>query len=147
MGSNKSKRKKSADGSSKMVTRSSVKDNKEGDAEITKATAAAIAANGSPPVINNTSVAKDPIAGSSNKRRRSDRPTSSQSKKLYDIDHRCLMLFPTSGHMGFDIIKMSDELPPIETIREMIAYETRLRLSEPIQELMELYHTDESSLT
>ena len=59
---------------------------------------------------------------------------------------RALMLFPTSGHMGFDIIKMSDELPPIETIREMIAYETCIRLCEPIQELIDIYHTDEAAV-
>jgi hypothetical protein len=56
------------------------------------------------------------------------------------------MFFPTSGRMGFEKVCMSDELPPIETLREMIAYETRLRLSEPIQELIESYHTNEAAL-
>jgi hypothetical protein len=57
------------------------------------------------------------------------------------------MFFPTSGRMGFETVKQSDELPPIETLREMIAYEIRLRLSEPIQELIDLYHTDEGAVT
>jgi hypothetical protein len=57
------------------------------------------------------------------------------------------MFFPTSGRMGFEKVSMSEELPPIETLREMIAYETRLRLSEPIQELIESYHTNEVALT
>ncbi|CAF4457073.1 unnamed protein product, partial [Didymodactylos carnosus] len=49
--------------------------------------------------------------------------------------------------MGFETVKMSDELPPIETIREMIDYETRIRLSKPIQELMDMYHMDETAVT
>jgi hypothetical protein len=147
MGNSTIKRKKSSSGSRKKFKQSSKQDNKERDTKIAEATAAAIAANGSPPAINNTPVAKDSIAGLSEHQRPPDRPPYIRSKKTNDMQHRCLMMFPTSGHMGFDIIKMSDELPPIETIREMIAYETRLRLSEPIQELMELYHTNESALT
>jgi hypothetical protein len=57
------------------------------------------------------------------------------------------MFFPTSGRMGFEKVSTSDELPPIEILREMIAYETRLRLSEPIQELIESHHTNEEALT
>lgn len=57
------------------------------------------------------------------------------------------MFFPTSGRMGFEKVNISDELPPIEVLREMIAYETDLRLSEPIQELIESCHTDEKALT
>ncbi|CAF3213464.1 unnamed protein product [Rotaria sp. Silwood2] len=57
------------------------------------------------------------------------------------------MFFPTSGHVGFHTIKLSDELPPIEALREIIIYETRLRLSDSIQELMDLYHTDENAVT
>ena len=57
------------------------------------------------------------------------------------------MFFPTSGRMGFEKISTSDDLPPIETLREMIAYETHLRLSEPIQELIESCHKDEKALT
>ena len=124
MGNHKSK--------TKTFKQTSLQTTKERDTEITEATAVAIAAHGSSSVINN---------------RPPDRPPQNRRNEVIDIQHRCLMLFPTSGHMGFDIIKTSNELPPIETIREMIAYETRLRLSEPIQELMELYHTDESALT
>lgn len=130
MGNHKSK--------TKTFIPSSLQTTKERDNEIAKATTAAIAANGSSSLINNTSVTNGSIPKSSG------RPPRNQPN---DIQHRCLMLFPTSGHMGFDIIKTSDDLPPIETIREMIAYETRLRLSEPVQELMEFYHTDESALT
>jgi hypothetical protein len=57
------------------------------------------------------------------------------------------MFFPTSGHMGFDTIKSSDELPPIEIVREMILYETRLRLSDSIQDIMDENHTDECAVT
>ncbi|CAF2135336.1 unnamed protein product [Rotaria magnacalcarata] len=57
------------------------------------------------------------------------------------------MFFPTSGRMGFDTIKTSNEFPPIETVREMITYETSIRLSEPIQELMDFYYNDATSLS
>jgi hypothetical protein len=49
--------------------------------------------------------------------------------------------------MGFDTVKLSDEFPSIEIVREMIVYETRLRLSDSIQELMDEYHTDENAVT
>ncbi|CAF4297452.1 unnamed protein product, partial [Rotaria magnacalcarata] len=48
--------------------------------------------------------------------------------------------------MGFDTIKTSNEFPPIETVREMITYETSIRLSEPIQELVDFYYNDATSL-
>ncbi|CAF3306756.1 unnamed protein product [Rotaria sp. Silwood2] len=59
----------------------------------------------------------------------------------------CRMFFPTSGHMGFETVKLSDELPPIEIVREMVLYETRLRLSDSIQKIMDEYHTDECAVT
>ncbi|CAF1291604.1 unnamed protein product, partial [Rotaria magnacalcarata] len=59
---------------------------------------------------------------------------------------QCRMFFPTSGCIGFDTIKTSNEFPPIETVREIITYETSIRLSEPIQELMNFYYNDEASL-
>lgn len=65
----------------------------------------------------------------------------------FDDDYRCLMFFPTSGRMGFDKVTISDELPPIEILRDMIAYETQLRLSEPVQDLIESCHTNEAALT
>ncbi|CAF3219454.1 unnamed protein product [Rotaria socialis] len=49
--------------------------------------------------------------------------------------------------MGFDTIKTSTEFPPIETVREMITYETSIRLSEPIQELMKFYYNNEATLS
>lgn len=60
---------------------------------------------------------------------------------------RCLMFFPTSGHMGFEIIKSSAELPPIDVVRQMVAYDVQLRLSEPIQNLIEKYHSNEAIIT
>ncbi|CAF4451748.1 unnamed protein product, partial [Rotaria magnacalcarata] len=59
---------------------------------------------------------------------------------------QCRMFFPTSGRIGFDTIKTSNEFPPIETVREIITYETSIRLSEPIQELMHFYYNDEAPL-
>ncbi|CAF1663209.1 unnamed protein product, partial [Rotaria magnacalcarata] len=49
--------------------------------------------------------------------------------------------------MGFDTVKTSTEFPPIETVREMITYETSIQLSEPIQELMNFYYNDEAPLS
>ncbi|CAF4368767.1 unnamed protein product [Adineta steineri] len=71
---------------------------------------------------------------------KSNRPTD-YSRAL------CRMFFPTSGHMGFETIKTSSESPTIETIREMIAYEIRIRLSESIQQLMDVYYKDEGAIT
>ena len=60
---------------------------------------------------------------------------------------RCLMFFPTSGHMGFEIIKTSAELPPVDVVRQMVAYDVQLRLSEPVQNLIDKYHDDEAVIT
>ena len=43
--------------------------------------------------------------------------------------------------------ELSDELPPLDIVREMIKYETFLRLSEPIQQLFDLYHKDDNAIT
>ena len=43
--------------------------------------------------------------------------------------------------------KLSDELPPLEVVREMIQYETRLRLSEPVQDLFDLYQGEDRAIT
>ncbi|CAF0970137.1 unnamed protein product [Rotaria sordida] len=93
-----------------------------------------------PPVTNNQSSAR-PIPSPASQQPRPPKSRARNSKRM------CRMFFPSSGRMGFDKVKNSDELPPIETLREMIMYETRLRLSEPIQELMDLYHIDEDSVT
>lgn len=42
---------------------------------------------------------------------------------------------------------LSDDLPPLEILREMIKYETFLRLSEPIQNLFDLYREDDRAIT
>ena len=59
----------------------------------------------------------------------------------------CRMFFPTSGHQGFDTLKLSDEYPPLDIVRQMILYETRLRLCDSIQELMDEYHHSEQAVT
>ncbi|CAF3550825.1 unnamed protein product [Rotaria sordida] len=112
------------------------------DTVIKEKTRAAITAQEPPPppVTNNQSSAR-PIPLPSSQQTRPPKSRARNSKRM------CRMFFPSSGRMGFDKVKNSDELPPIETLREMIMYETRLRLSDPIQELMDLYHTDEDSVT
>ncbi|CAF1048206.1 unnamed protein product [Adineta steineri] len=78
-------------------------------------------------------------------------PSSNQTQLFKqsrsDTVARCFMFFPTSGHMGFETIKTSNESPTIETIRDMIAYEIRIRLSESIQQLMDIYYKDEGAIT
>ncbi len=112
-------------------------------AELTKKTATAIAANGQPPMVNNKLPAEVPRP----QVQQPSRPKASSKDEDQMSRRMCRMFFPSSGRMGFDMIKDSDELPSIEIVRDMIAYETRLRLSEPIQELMDLYYKDEDSVT
>ncbi|CAF1111635.1 unnamed protein product [Didymodactylos carnosus] len=82
------------------------------------------------------------------------------------------MFFPSSSHCGFDVLKektqdsfiydqdaneliasnedknnLSDDLPPLEIVQQMIVYETHLRLSESVQQLMDFYHEDEHAVT
>ena len=102
--------------------------------DVTEKTQAAIAAEVAPPSSNKAD--KKNLLDRVFKRRR---PRSSRGN--------CRMFFPSSGRMGFDQVKTSDELPPVEILRDMIRYETRLRLSEPIQDLMDVYCADEESVT
>ena len=44
-------------------------------------------------------------------------------------------------------LTLSDDLPPLNILRQMIQYETALRLSEPVQELFDLYHNDDNAIT
>lgn len=114
------------------------------DAEITKKTTEAIVADGPPPVVNNKPVIAvlDPqIVQQQQPRRPNPKDRGDTSRRM------CRMFFPSSGRMGFNMITESDEMPPIETVRDMIAYETRLRLSQSMQELMDFYHADEDSVT
>ena len=67
--------------------------------------------------------------------------------RLEPNERVCRMFFPTSGHRGFDLVKVSGELPPLEIVQQMILYETRLRLCDSIQEIMDEYHTDEAAVT
>ncbi|CAF1094552.1 unnamed protein product [Adineta steineri] len=43
--------------------------------------------------------------------------------------------------------ELSDDLPSLETVRQMIKYETSLRLSESVQQLLDLYHKDDNAIT
>ena len=108
-------------------------------------TAEALAAHGQPSsVANNGSITPNGPTPLSQQQP----PSKPQSTRRKDYSRgKCRMFFPSSGHMGFEIVKTSDELPSIETIRKMISYETSIRLSEPIQELMDMYHTDEAAVT
>ncbi len=117
----------------------------QSDAEITKKTTEAIAVEGSPPVVNNKPSTQAPLPQTIQQPPPQPKVNSRDREKM--SRRMCRMFFPSSGRMGFDMITDSNELPPIETVRDMIAYETRLRLSQPIQELMDLYHTDEDSVT
>lgn len=62
--------------------------------------------------------------------------------KSPDVDHGDMS---SSSSQGQKIL--SDELPPLEILRQMIKYETTLRLSEPIQQLLDLYHTSDDAIT
>jgi hypothetical protein len=112
-------------------------------AELAKKTAAAIAAEESPSTGNKSSSVKLSLP----QLPRYQPPPPSRPDLLDMMQMECRMFFPTSGHMGFDTIKLSDELPPIEIVREMILYETRLRLSDSIQEIMDEYHMDSNAVT
>ena len=112
-------------------------------AEIAQTTKAAIAAEELPANINNVQLSLPELP-------RYQPPPPRPPPRNYPFSSRsfvCRMFFPTSGHMGFDMVKFSDELPPIEVVREMILYETRLRLSDSIQEIMDEYHADEYAVT
>ncbi len=115
-------------------------------AELAKKTAAAIAAEGPPTTDNNRSSVKPSLPQLPRYEPPPPLPPLPRiARNLTSMT--CRMFFPTSGHMGFDTVKLSEELPPIEIVREMILYETRLRLSDSIQEIMDEYHTDESAVT
>jgi hypothetical protein len=109
-------------------------------AELAAKTAAAIAAEGIPSTANSSSSVKPSLP----QLPRYQPPPPPPAAERYRV---CRMFFPTSGHMGFDTVKLSEELPPIEIVRQMIFYETSLRLSHSIQEIMDEYHTDESAVT
>ena len=109
--------------------------------ELARKTAAAIAAEGPPSNNDNQS----PIALTLPRLPRYQRPIPIISCLTEMVEIR--MFFPGSGRMGFDKVKLSDELPPIEIVRQMIEYETRLRLCGPIQEIMDEYHTDGKAVT
>ncbi|CAF1479003.1 unnamed protein product [Rotaria sordida] len=105
--------------------------------EIAKKTEDAIATERPPPIANREAI----INGNLPPLPRYPPPAPDGRRRA------CRMFFPSSGHMGFDTLKVSEELPPLEILREMILYETRLRLSDSIQDLMDLYHEDEAAVT
>jgi hypothetical protein len=53
------------------------------------------------------------------------------------------MLFSSSNKQKI----LSDDLPPLDIVRQMIKYETSLRLSDPVQQLFDLYHKDDNAIT
>ncbi|CAF1352998.1 unnamed protein product [Didymodactylos carnosus] len=117
--------------------------------EIAEQTMAAIAAQGPSPTVNSTPSAERflpelPRYQPPPLPLHFDMPPHMLNRTSHAV---CRMLFPTSGHLGFGLLEYSEEQPPIETVREMIVYETRLRLSDSIQELMDLYHNDEAAVT
>jgi hypothetical protein len=61
-----------------------------------------------------------------------------------DNDQYCDDIF-SSTSKGQQVL--SDDLPPLETVRKMIQYETLLRLSDPIQQLFDLYHKEDNAVT
>lgn len=61
-----------------------------------------------------------------------------------DNDQYCDDIFSSSSDKQQIL---SDGLPPLEIVRKMIKYETSLRLSEPVQQLLDLYHTDDNAIT
>ncbi|CAF3101163.1 unnamed protein product [Rotaria sp. Silwood2] len=118
-------------------------------AEIAQKTAEAIAAAGLPSSDNNGLSIKHSLPQLP---RYEPPPPPSPPRLRFPLSEsitsrKCRMFFPTSGHMGFDTVKLSAELPPLEIVREMILYETRLRLSDSIQKIMDIYHTDECAVT
>ncbi|CAF0815690.1 unnamed protein product [Adineta steineri] len=117
--------------------------------KIAEQTTAVLTAQGQPLSVasNGLTVANSTaLPPSSNQKQPPPKPPKSNRPTDYSRG-RCMMFFPTSGHMGFETIKTSSESPTIETIREMIAYETGIRLSESIQQLMDVYYKDEGAIT
>jgi hypothetical protein len=114
-------------------------------AELAEKTSAAIASEGPPPTVNNGPTVQRSLPKLP--RYQPPPPSPPRERFMGGGGMVCRMFFPTSGHMGFDTIKSSDELPPIEIVREMILYETRLRLSDSIQDIMDENHTDECAVT
>ncbi|CAF4222437.1 unnamed protein product [Adineta steineri] len=110
-------------------------------AELAEKTATAIANEGPPPKIND----RPAIPNTLPTLPRYEPPPPRRPQRQREMI--CRMFFPTSGHLGFDTVKLTTELPSIETVREMVIYETRLRLSDSIQEIMDQYYTDECAVT
>jgi hypothetical protein len=66
--------------------------------------------------------------------------------KSLDIDQELNednMLFSSSNKQKI----LKDDLPPLDIVRQMIKYETSLRLSDPVQQLFDLYHKDDNAIT
>ena len=122
------------------ASRRTSKDSQQRHKKIAEKTAEAIAKEGTQSNDAEKREGEKPIPGVPNTQR-------TQHINLERAPPRaCRMFFPTSGHQGFDLLKVSDELPAVETVRAMILYETRLRLSDSIQEIMDDYHDDEAAV-
>ena len=111
-------------------------------AELAKKTTAAINAEGPAPNVPSESAVKPSLPQLPRYEPPPPRPPINEYGGMV-----CRMFFPTSGHLGFDKVEVSDELPSLETVRGMILYETRLRLSNSIQAIMDEYHHDEQAVT
>jgi hypothetical protein len=99
-------------------------------AELVEKTIAAIATEDPPPTENNGSSVQRSLPKLP---RYQPPPPSPPPPSQPSARHMvCRMFFPTSGHMGFDTVKL---------------YETRLRLCDSVQEIMDEYHTDECAVT
>lgn len=110
-------------------------------AEIAKKTTEAIQAEEQAPANNNPTPQVQPNLPSLPKYE------PPKPRRMEPRERICRMFFPSSGHQGFDLVKDSSELPPLDVVQQMILYETRLRLCDSIQQIMDEYHEDEAAVT
>lgn len=54
---------------------------------------------------------------------------------------------PVLSSSSTAVVTLNDGFPPLEVLRQMIEYETHLRLSDSIQELFDLYRQDDKAVT
>lgn len=113
-------------------------------AELAKKTTAAIEAEGPPPAAGIAPTVQPTLPQLP---RYEPPPPPPPRDRDYGRQMCCRMFFPSSGHLGFDKVEVSEELPSVEVVRQMILYETRLRLSDSVQAIMDEYHHDESAVT
>lgn len=54
---------------------------------------------------------------------------------------------PVLSPSSTEVVTLNDGFPPLEVLRQMIEYETHLRLSDSIQELFDLHRQDDKAVT